>query len=122
MVTRQFTLPVRQGIAKGSLMTARKLLALAASFFLGLGGVQADDAKIEHGFLDRVHKDADGKEVKYVVFVPHAYTGEAEFPLILFLHGAGETKGGNKMPVDVGIGPAIKKHEKSFPFITVIPQ
>jgi predicted peptidase len=41
------------------------------------------------------------------------------------LHGAGETKTekkGGKMPVEVGLGPAIKKREKDFPFIVVIPQ
>ena len=27
-----------------------------------------------------------------------------------------------KMPVEVGIGTAIKKREKSFPFLTIIPQ
>src|SRR5205085_2380746 len=61
----------------------------------------------------------------YVVFVPHDYDGKKEYPVILFLHGAGETKstkGGGKMPVEVGIGPAIKKQEKTFPFIVVIPQ
>ncbi len=76
------------------------------------------------GFLDRVHKDADGKEVKYVVFVPKDYDKKADksWPVILFLHGAGETKGGTKQPVEVGIGPAIKKQEKTFPFITIFPQ
>jgi len=87
-----------------------------------LGLARADDAKVEHGFLTRVHKDADGTEVKYVLFVPHDYKGDTPFPVILFLHGAGETKGGQKMPVEVGIGPAIKKQEKTFPFITIIPQ
>ena len=74
------------------------------------------------GFVDRVYKAPDGKESKYVVFVPHDYKGDTAYPVILFLHGSGETKGGTKMPVDVGIGTAIKKEEKTFPFITVIPQ
>src|SRR5438132_424677 len=29
----------------------------------------------QHGFLNRVHQDAGGKESKYVVFVPHDYKG-----------------------------------------------
>ena len=76
------------------------------------------------GFLDRVHKDADGKEAKYVLFVPKDYDAKADktWPVILFLHGAGETQGGQKQPVEVGIGPAIKKQEKTFPFITLFPQ
>jgi len=77
------------------------------------------------GFLDKTFKDAAGAEHKYVLFVPHDYKKGTATPTILFLHGAGETKskdGKGKMPVEVGIGPAIKKREKTFSFITVIPQ
>ncbi|HEV3438304.1 MAG TPA: alpha/beta hydrolase-fold protein [Gemmata sp.] len=74
------------------------------------------------GFLDKTFKNADGTTSPYVVFVPKDYDGTKEYPVILFLHGSGETKGGSKMPVEVGIGTAIKEHEKTFSFITVIPQ
>ena len=94
--------------------------AVALAFLLPSSG-RAEDAK-GVGFIDRVHKDPDGKEIKYVLFVPHDYKGDKPYPVILFLHGAGETKGGTKMPVEVGIGTAIKKQEKTFPCITIIPQ
>jgi predicted peptidase len=106
-------------------MTARKLVPF------GIGGLPAlavAPARAEDrpttGFLDRVHKDADGKEVKYVLFMPKDYDagGDKKYPVILFLHGAGETKGGKQQPVEVGIGPAIKKREKDFPFIVIFPQ
>jgi predicted peptidase len=80
----------------------------------------ATDTKV--GFVEKSYKNADGSESKYVVFVPHAYDGTKEFPIILFLHGAGETKGGQKMPVEQGIGPHIKRSEKTFPAFVVIPQ
>ncbi len=106
-------------------MFAVRLLALAGSLALLssvlLASARADE-KTKTGFLTRVHKDADGKEAKYVLFVPHDYKGDKKYPVILFLHGAGERSGGKKQPVEVGIGPAIKKHEKSFPFLVVIPQ
>jgi len=95
------------------------LWAIPAVFVVGMS-LQAGEVKT--GFVEAVHKDKDGSESKYVVFVPHAYKADTEFPVILFLHGAGETKGGSKQPVEVGIGPAIKKQEKTFPFIVVIPQ
>lgn len=76
----------------------------------------------DHGFLEKKYKDADGKEIPYIVFVPHNYKPDVASPVLLFLHGAGETKGGSKMPVEVGLGTAIKKREKTFPFITIIPQ
>jgi predicted peptidase len=89
-----------------------------------IGATTARGAEATTGFLDKVHKDADGTEHKYVVFIPHDYKGDKEYPVILFLHGSGETKGdkGGKMPVQVGIGTGIKQREKTFPFIVVIPQ
>jgi predicted peptidase len=75
-----------------------------------------------HGFLHRTYKDALGQESKYTVFVPHAYRGTAAFPLILFLHGRGESGSDGRKQARVGLGRAIRKQEKSFAFITVFPQ
>src|SRR6476469_9928724 len=72
------------------------------------------------GFVNKSFQNADGTESPYVVFVPHDYDGTKPVPVILFLHGSGETKGGKKMPVEVGIGTAIKKREKEFPVIVLI--
>jgi predicted peptidase len=94
-----------------------------AAFVLSLVLVSVSVAQDKKtGFLERNFKNADGSLSPYVVFVPHNYDGQKEYPVILFLHGSGETKGGSKMPVEVGIGPAIKLREKNFPFIVVIPQ
>jgi len=102
-------------------MNLRKWLAPAVLALLcTLPGRAAD--KDQTGFLDRVHKDEDGKEAKYVLFVPHDYKGDKAYPLILFLHGSGETGTDGKKPAAVGLGPAIKKQEKEFPFIAVFPQ
>jgi len=95
----------------------RPLLTLAFGTSLAMAGRAADT-----GFLDKTYKDPGGTEYKYVLFVPHNYTKDKPTPTILFLHGAGETKGGKKMPREVGIGTAIRKREKTFPFLTIIPQ
>ena len=99
----------------------RHLLALAVMSAFAVTASAADT-----GFLDKTYKGTDGTEHKYVLFVPHDYKKDKPTPTILFLHGAGETKQkegkAGKMPVEVGIGPAIKKREKSFPFLTIIPQ
>ena len=102
-------------------------LFLSAVVLCALGASQPvrADEKPKTGFVDKTFKNADGTTSPYVVFVPKSYDGAKEYPTILFLHGAGETKTektGTKMPVEVGIGPAIKKREKDFPFIVVIPQ
>jgi predicted peptidase len=106
-------------------MSARLLLILGLAWLLlpAAPTAHAED-KAMKGFMNRVHKDPDGKEAKYVLFVPHDYDRDFDdaYPVILFLHGAGETQGGTKQPVEVGIGPAIKKREKDFPFITIFPQ
>lgn len=74
------------------------------------------------GFQTKTFKNADGSESPYVVFVPHDYDGSKAYPVILFLHGSGESKGGKKMPAEVGLGPYIKAHEQAFGYIAVIPQ
>lgn len=96
----------------------RRFAALALLLIPSLA-VAADT---KTGFLTKTHKNADGTTSDYVVFVPHAYDGTKEFPVILFLHGSGETKGGQKMPVEQGIGPHVKRNEKTFPAFVVIPQ
>jgi predicted peptidase len=94
------------------------VLTLALTFASwGDAGGQA-----KHGFLHRVHKDPDGKEAKFIVFVPHSYTGDKAFPLILFLHGKGESGSDGKKQATAGLGNHIRKVEKTFPFITVFPQ
>ncbi|HEX4608239.1 MAG TPA: prolyl oligopeptidase family serine peptidase [Urbifossiella sp.] len=95
--------------------------ALSALVVIASGGTAAD-GPAKTGFVTKDFKDADGSAIPYVVFVPHDYDGKKDYPVILFLHGAGETKGRGGEPVKVGIGPAIKKQEKTFGFITVIPQ
>jgi predicted peptidase len=101
-------------------MKSLPLLAAAALLALPAARACADDVKT--GFLDRVHKDADGKEAKYVLFIPPGYDGTKEYPVILFLHGAGETGTDGKKQAVTGLGRAIKKDEKNFPFIVVFPQ
>lgn len=103
-------------------MLRTRLICAIFFGFLPAFAIAAD--KETTGFVDKKFKNADGSISPYVVFVPKDYDGTKEYPVILFLHGSGETKGdkSGKMPVEVGIGPAIKKREKTFPFITIIPQ
>jgi predicted peptidase len=57
-----------------------------------------------------------------VLFVPHDYKPDKAYPLILFLHGAGETGSDGKKQVNVGLGPAVRKQEKTFPCLVIFPQ
>jgi predicted peptidase len=89
---------------------------------VSLGFAVALSAQTKTGFIEKKFKNADGSESPYTIFVPKNYDAKKPGPAMLFLHGAGETKGGAKKPVEVGIGPAIKKREDKFPFLVVIPQ
>ncbi len=99
------------------------LLALfALPFLLSGNAVQADEG---WGFQDKVTKDPDGKEAKWVLFVPKAAAKPKEgekFPLIVFLHGSGETGTDGKKQAEVGLGPAVKKQAETFPAYVIFPQ
>ena len=59
----------------------------------------------------------------YLLFLPDGYDAAAEkrWPLILFLHGAGE-RGSDLAKVKVHGPPKIVEKKKDFPFIVVSPQ
>ena len=76
----------------------------------------------DKGFLDLEYKDGKGKAYKYVLFVPHDYKPEKEYPLMVFLHGSGESGTDGKKQALTGLGNAIRKQEKSFPFFAIFPQ
>ena len=59
---------------------------------------------------------------RYVVYVPHVYTPAKEWPMVVFLHGAGERGDDGLAQTDVGIGRAIRFHPERFPAIVVMPQ
>jgi predicted peptidase len=73
------------------------------------------------GFLNRA-AIVDGVTYKYQVFVPANWNKKVKWPVILFLHGAGERGEDGLVQTDVGMGTAIRKHVDRFPFVVVIPQ
>lgn len=84
--------------------------------------VAAPAVAADKGFINKTLKGPDGSEAKYVVFVPHDHDPAKPTPTILFLHGAGETGIDGLRQSEVGLGKAIRKREKSFPFLVVFPQ
>src|ERR1044071_3903827 len=61
----------------------------------------------------------DGAVTAYRVYEPSA---PEPLPLILFLHGAGESGTDDVLPTTVGIGPAIDAAPERFPALVVFPQ
>ena len=62
-------------------------------------------------------------ELQYLLFLPPGYNEDKkkEWPLILFLHGAGE-RGSDLVKVAVHGPPKLVKQRADFPFILVSPQ
>ncbi len=60
-------------------------------------------------------------KLNYLLYLPEGYgDGDKAWPLVLFLHGAGET--GNDLEMVKKHGPPKLAEEKKFPFILVSPQ
>ena len=95
----------------------RRLILLVAILSGAAGTASAAE---ETGFLQRVYRDARG-EHKYVVYVPDGYTADRAWPVILFLHGAGERGNDGLRHTKVGLGPMISRWSR-FPWIVVFPQ
>src|ERR1700730_12465707 len=104
-------------------MTSRRAAILSATVALIATSPVLAGEKTDAGFVNKVFKGKDG-EAKYVVFVPHDDKGDKDYPLILFLHGAGERGDDGETPVKQGIGNAIKFKggEKKFPCFVIFPQ
>lgn len=76
---------------------------------------------VETGFLDRA-VTVKNVSYKYQVFVPQGWTKQEKWPVILFLHGAGERGDDGLVQTEVGIGTAIRRFSSRFPAIVVFPQ
>jgi len=68
----------------------------------------------ETGFLDRSVVTA-GVRYPYQVYVPSSYDASNTWPVVLFLHGAGERGNDGLLQTTVGIGPAIRSIPAVFP-------
>ncbi len=77
--------------------------------------------RVETGFLDRTVSVA-GQPYRYQVYVPADYASKLRWPVILFLHGAGERGTDGLVQTNVGLGPAIRRAPVRFPAIVVFPQ
>lgn len=75
----------------------------------------------ETGFLDR-GISVEGVQHKYQVFLPENYDPSENWPVILFLHGAGERGDDGLKQTQVGLGRAIRLQSQRWPAIAIFPQ
>lgn len=102
----------------------RAAVGMAVITLTGVGYAAPDaPAKdtMETGFLKKSIA-VYGQEERYQVYVPAAYTPDTAWPLVVFLHGAGERGDDGEAHARVGIGAAIEKNPERFPAIVLMPQ
>jgi predicted peptidase len=73
------------------------------------------------GFLNRTVV-LNGVAYPFVVYVPRDWTPSRAWPVILFLHGAGERGSDGLRPTQVGLGSAIRFAPERVPAVVVFPQ
>ena len=93
-------------------------MTLVASFLFNHTVSAADLNQTKEVFSAEVTKTF---AYKYLKYQPEGYDGKKKFPLLLFLHGAGE-RGDNLDLVTVHGPPKLIKKGKEFPFIVISPQ
>ncbi|HJN95072.1 MAG TPA: prolyl oligopeptidase family serine peptidase [Gammaproteobacteria bacterium] len=75
----------------------------------------------ETGFLDR-SVTVNGANHPFQVYIPRGYDGSQQWPVILFLHGAGERGDDGLKQTQVGLGRAIRLNPERWPAIGIFPQ
>lgn len=98
----------------------RQALPTTIGLLLACAGT-AGAQRVETGFLDRTVTVA-GQRSRFQVYVPAEYASRPSWPVILFLHGAGERGTDGLLQTTVGLGPAIRRDPARFPAIVVFPQ
>lgn len=99
-----------------------------ASFLIGCAQMEKNEMTSNLLEQEGQHAQTFEKEIKktlsckYLLFLPEGYGQEQKsWPLMLFLHGAGE-RGDDLNKVKVHGPPKIVEKQKDFPFIVVSPQ
>jgi predicted peptidase len=96
------------------------VLLTAALFAVGCNSTMPRESQTAQRFKKRVTRELSAN---YLLYLPPDYKSEskARWPLMLFLHGAGE-RGTNLSVVAVHGPPKLVKQKRDFPFIIVSPQ
>jgi len=102
-------------------MRNRSRFSIFITLALLFVAASAEAKKPETGFLDR-SLVVQGTTYKYEVYVPENWYAKQKWPVILFLHGAGERSDDGMFQTQVGIGKGIREHRDRFPAIVVLPQ
>jgi predicted peptidase len=96
-------------------------LATAFLISLVLPAARANGQGVQTGFLDR-SVTVSGTAYHYEIYVPASYSTAQQWPVILFLHGAGERGGDGLLQTSNALGAAIRRSPSAYPAIVIFPQ
>lgn len=95
-------------------------IALFSLFFMGKSELQAQDKTL---FEKRVYVNTKGDSLLYRILYPENYDQGKKFPLVLFLHGAGERGQDNEKQLTHGAALFLSaENREKYPAIVVFPQ
>lgn len=98
------------------------LLLVITIFLLSLNGaLSAQQTDPETGvYLTKIFEQ-DGKSLNYRILYPENFDENKKYPLVLFLHGAGERGDDNKAQLVHG-SKLWQEHTEKYPAIVIFPQ
>lgn len=99
----------------------RSVTVALLMFFTAAPFCEAANSQPTTGFLT-TKATVDGVEYKYAFYVPKTYDPNRPMPVIVFLHGAGNSGTDGKSQLSCGIGPAVRANPEKWPFIIIFPQ
>jgi len=103
-------------------MLNRRWLCFASLIwtFLAMNAMAADPKDV---FEARVYTDAAGGKLPYRILKPADYDANKKYPLVIFLHGAGERGTDNLVQLKHGMADyANDENRKKFPAFVIAPQ
>ncbi len=86
-----------------------------------LAATSAESQNVQTGFLDR-SVTVGGVAYPYEIYVPANYSTAQQWPVILFLHGAGERGSDRLLQTSNALGAAIRRAPSAYPAIVIFPQ
>jgi predicted peptidase len=99
-------------------------MRIASALLLSLSilpAARANSQSVQTGFLDR-SVTISGVAYPYEIYVPASYSTAQQWPVILFLHGAGERGGDRLLQTSNALGAAIRRAPSAYPAIVIFPQ
>jgi predicted peptidase len=116
-----YSVPARKSrLAFGNQMQSVRLI-LPFVILAFLSGESAFAQRVETGFLNRT-VTVSGLTLRYQVYVPVNYTPSQNWPVILYLHGAGERGTDGIRQTLIGLGSAVRNDARRFPALIIYPQ